>query len=134
MIRWMFIVIDHRNNSPWIDMSLQPVFALTLYCCVLSGEATYTSFTVFGLTRSVLEPTTYRTRCEHTNHYVTDAVTWYANLVSCNTSSNSCLVSFISMCISSTGRAAFRVDDHSINPLDSNLNTKCCRFYSPFFT
>jgi len=38
------------------------------------------------------------------------------------------------MCISSTGRAAFRADDHSINPLGSNLNTKCCRFYSPFFT
>ena len=29
---------------------------------------------VFGLTRSGLEPTIYRTRGEHTNHYTTDAV------------------------------------------------------------
>jgi hypothetical protein len=28
----------------------------------------------FGLTRSGLEPTIYRTRGEHTNHYTTDAV------------------------------------------------------------
>jgi hypothetical protein len=31
------------------------------YCCMLSGEATNTDFTVFGLTRSGLEPTIYRT-------------------------------------------------------------------------
>jgi hypothetical protein len=32
-------------------------------------------FIVFGLTRSGLELTIYRTRGEHANHYVTDAVT-----------------------------------------------------------
>ena len=39
----------------------QSVFALTPYCCVLSGEATrsHTNFIVFGLTRPGLEPTFY---------------------------------------------------------------------------
>jgi hypothetical protein len=41
---------------------------------VLSGEATNTNFKVFGLTRLGLEPTIYRTRGEHTNHYATDVV------------------------------------------------------------
>jgi hypothetical protein len=34
-----------------------------------------TNFIVFGLTRSGLEPTIYRTQGEHANHYATDAVT-----------------------------------------------------------
>jgi hypothetical protein len=41
---------------------------------MLSGEATYTNFIVFGLTQPGLEPTIYRTRGEHANHYTTDAV------------------------------------------------------------
>jgi hypothetical protein len=41
---------------------------------VLSGDATNTNFIVFGLTRPGLEPTIYRTGCEHANHYATDAV------------------------------------------------------------
>jgi hypothetical protein len=44
---------------------------------VLSGEATTTNFIVFGLIRPGLESTIYRTRGEHANHYVTDAVTTY---------------------------------------------------------
>ena len=51
----------------------QPIFALCPYCCVLSGDATNTNFTVFGLTPG-LEPTIYRTGGEHANHYATDAV------------------------------------------------------------
>jgi hypothetical protein len=39
-----------------------------------SGEATHTSIIVLGLTRSGLEPTIYRTRCEDANHNTTDAV------------------------------------------------------------
>ena len=57
-----------------ILISSQPVFAVTPYCCVLSGEATYTNFLVCGLTQPGLEPTIYRTRGEHVNHYATDAV------------------------------------------------------------
>ena len=40
----------------------QPVFDLSPYCCVFSGEATSTIFIVVGLTRQGLEPTIYRTR------------------------------------------------------------------------
>ena len=39
-----------------------------------SGEATITNFIVLGLTRTELEPTIYRTRGEHANHYTTNAV------------------------------------------------------------
>ena len=53
----------------------QQVFAL--FPNVLVREATNTNFIVFGLTRSGLEPTSYRTRGEHTNHYTTDAVPSY---------------------------------------------------------
>ena len=52
----------------------QPVFALSPYCCVLSGEATNTNFIVFCLTRPQFVPTIYRTRGEHANNYATDVV------------------------------------------------------------
>jgi hypothetical protein len=48
--------------------------ALSPSCCVPSGEATHTNFIVLGLTRWGLEPTIYRTRGEHANHYTTDTV------------------------------------------------------------
>ena len=42
---------------------------------MLSGEAKkIQQFIVFGLTRSGVESTIYRTRGEHSNHYTTDAV------------------------------------------------------------
>jgi hypothetical protein len=41
---------------------------------MLSGEATNTNFTIFGLTRTGLEPTIYRTRGKHADHYTTDVV------------------------------------------------------------
>jgi len=46
---------------------------------VLSGEATNTNLIVFALTRSELEPTIYRTRCEHANHNTTDAINFLRN-------------------------------------------------------
>ena len=52
----------------------EPVFALSPYCCMLSGEATNTNFIVFGLTQLRLEPMIYRTRGESANHYATDEV------------------------------------------------------------
>ena len=39
---------------------------------MLSGEATNTNFIVFGLTRTGLEATIYRTRGEHANNCTTD--------------------------------------------------------------
>ena len=66
---YLFVVLAGWNNSPRIDMSpplgniiqipSQPVFALSAYCCVLSGEATNTNVIVFGCTRSGIEPTIY---------------------------------------------------------------------------
>ena len=47
---------------------------------MLSGEATDTNLIVFGFTWSGLEPTIYRTRGEHANHYTTDAVDVKENL------------------------------------------------------
>ena len=41
---------------------------------MLSRESANINFIVFGLTRSGLEPTIYRTRGEHSNHYTTYAV------------------------------------------------------------
>jgi hypothetical protein len=38
------------------------------------AEAINTSFIVFGLTRSRLEPTMYRTRGDHAKHYTTETV------------------------------------------------------------
>ena len=55
----------------WVALS---VFALSPYCCVLSGEVTNTNFIVFGLTRSGLEPTIYRTRGDHAIYHTDDAV------------------------------------------------------------
>jgi hypothetical protein len=39
---------------------------------MLSGDATNTNSTVFGLTQPGLQFTIYRTRLEHTNHYTTN--------------------------------------------------------------
>ena len=51
-----------------------------LNCCVLRGEATNTNFIVFGLTLPGLEPTIYRTRGEHANHYTNGGVNKNLNL------------------------------------------------------
>ena len=40
----------------------------------LAEKQPITNFIVFGLTQPGLEPKIYRTRGEHGNHYVTDAV------------------------------------------------------------
>ena len=60
----------------------KPVFVLCPLCCVLSGEATNTNFIVNGLTRLGLEPTIYRTRNKHANHYTNDVVILYMYLIS----------------------------------------------------
>ena len=56
---------SQNNVSEWGDM---------LTCVLLRGEATNPTFIVLDLTPSKLEPTIYRTRGEHANHYTTDAV------------------------------------------------------------
>jgi hypothetical protein len=54
-----------------ILISSQSVFALPPYAACL---ATNTNLIVFDLIRSGIEPTIYRIRGEHANHYTTDAV------------------------------------------------------------
>jgi hypothetical protein len=44
-------------------------------------EATNTNFKVFGLIRPGLEPTIYRTRGQHANHYAIDAVILELNVM-----------------------------------------------------
>ena len=39
-----------------------------------SRDAEHANFTIFGLTRTEIEPMIYRTRCEHTNHYTMDVI------------------------------------------------------------
>ena len=51
----------------------QPIFPLSPQCCLLIREAKKNIFTFFGFTRLWLEPTIYRTRTKHANHYTTDA-------------------------------------------------------------
>jgi hypothetical protein len=41
---------------------------------MLSGEATNSNFSLWFDLTGGLEPTIYRTRSEHANHYTTDAV------------------------------------------------------------
>ena len=50
-----------------------PVFALSPWCCVLSGEATNANSSLVWPIRR-LEPTIHRTWGEHANHYTTDAI------------------------------------------------------------
>jgi hypothetical protein len=52
----------------------QLVFPLSPYCYMLSREATNTNIIVFGLTRSGLEPTIYRIRGKHANHYTRTSI------------------------------------------------------------
>ena len=89
MLSWIFIVLAHWNNSPWVDMLLhsdtlswfranQSLLFLVNTAC-LRGEATNTNFIVFGLTLPGFEQMIYCTRGENANNYATDAVLkWYA--------------------------------------------------------
>jgi hypothetical protein len=56
-----------------ILIPIQPVFALSPLFCMLSGEATNTSFIVFGLTHFGSNPQ-YTVLKASANHYTTDAV------------------------------------------------------------
>jgi len=74
---WISIELAHCSNSSCRPLghifliSSQPVFALSP---LISGEATNTNSIVFGLTRSGLEHTIYRTLGEHPYHFTIDAV------------------------------------------------------------
>jgi hypothetical protein len=63
----------HDRSHWWLDTGTS-IKSGGVKFCVISGEATNTNCVVFGLTRSKLEPTIYRTRGENANQYATDAV------------------------------------------------------------
>ena len=64
----------HLDILFWLWANPFWILLLNAACLAVSGEATNTNFIIFGLTRPGLEPTIYRTRGEHANHYTTDAV------------------------------------------------------------
>jgi hypothetical protein len=55
----------HEQNHPWF---------LVMNATCLAGETTYTNFLICVLIRPEFEPTIYRTRGEHVNHYTSDTV------------------------------------------------------------
>jgi hypothetical protein len=75
MFNWIFIVLDHRNNSAQVDMFLHSdILSCNLdnQSLLFSREAVNTNVIVFGLTSwPGPESTDYCTQCEHANHYTT---------------------------------------------------------------
>ena len=59
---------NHSDTLSWFRESTS---LCSFSLMMLSGEATHTTYRVFGLTRSEIDPTIYRTRGEHANHYWT---------------------------------------------------------------
>ena len=76
-------MLDYWNNSPrinippysdtlsWFRANQSLAYLLNGVC--LAKKQQIPIFIVFGLTRSRLEPTIYRTRSVHANHYTTNA-------------------------------------------------------------
>jgi hypothetical protein len=52
---------------------------LSVRCEELDAHINYLYFLVFGLTRSRLEPTIYRTQGVHSNHYATAAAVHFTH-------------------------------------------------------
>jgi hypothetical protein len=73
MLNWIFIVLAHWNNRPWVDISPhsdtlsrfwanQSLLFLVIAACLAEKQKKNTNFIVFGLTRSGVEPMIYRTQ------------------------------------------------------------------------
>jgi hypothetical protein len=71
-----YVMMSHAPLGHIILIPSQPVFALSPYCCVISGEASNTNFIVFGLTRPGLEPTIY---CTSVNCCFSDQALYKSN-------------------------------------------------------
>ena len=75
---WILIVLTRWNNNARTHMSLHwahySAYEPTSLCLYFLTLYAYINVIVFGLTRSWIEPTTYRTWCEYSNHYTTVAV------------------------------------------------------------
>ena len=68
----MFIVLAHWNNSSaQVDIFLLGNIVLFIqFLLLLGGKVVNTNLLVFGLTRSGIEPTIFRTQSECVNHHV----------------------------------------------------------------
>jgi hypothetical protein len=64
----------HSDTLFWFRANQSLLFLLNAAC--LAEKQQIYNFIVFVLTRPGLEPTIYRTRGEHANHYATDAVSY----------------------------------------------------------
>ena len=62
----------HLNTLSWFLADQSLLFLLNAAC--LPEKQQISICIVVGMTRQGLEPTIYRTRGEHSNHYATDAV------------------------------------------------------------
>ena len=62
----------HLDTLSWFRADQSLLFLLNAAC--LPEKQQISICIVFGMTRPGLEPTIYRTRGEHSNHYATDAV------------------------------------------------------------
>jgi len=76
-LNWIFIVLAHLNNSPWIDLphsdtlslfraNQSLLFLLNAACLAERQQIPF-----------LYDPTIYRTQGEHANHYTTYAVPKY---------------------------------------------------------
>ena len=81
LFSYIFIVLVHWKNSPWIDMlpHSDTISWFRANQCLLFQLA----LTEKQLTRLGLEPMIYRTRDEYNNHYTTDEVyfIWFLVLI-----------------------------------------------------
>ena len=66
----------HSDTLFWFRAN-QFLLLLINAACLAKKQQINTNFIVFGLIRTRLKPTIYRTRGEHANHYTTDAVKLY---------------------------------------------------------
>ena len=69
---WIFIVLTHRNNAGRHVAPLGHIILVSSRPVI--GKSNKWHFIVFAVTRPVLEPPIYHTRCRHPNYYTTDAI------------------------------------------------------------
>jgi hypothetical protein len=62
----------HSDTLFWFRANQSLLLLINTVC--FAEKQQISNFIVFGLTRQGLDPTIYRTRGEHANHYTTDAV------------------------------------------------------------
>ena len=64
----------HSDKLSWFRADQSLLFLLNAACLPEKQQISICIYIVFGMTQPGLEPTIYRTRGEHSNHYATDAV------------------------------------------------------------